>query len=309
MAADITIELASLRFEGRRFENRSLDVECTQELIAYRNLVLACAKELYRRKQPQRSRLPKGFEDEFRLQFNRLEDGSAVVPLQRVRVVEQGELELGNLDEFDEAAELIDAAIAAADVDEPLPLALPPNVIPLFRDFGKTLRADEVLFTRARRTNNEAPYTARARKRLAEWVGPIYEDVVDVVGEVRMVNLGPGAFALQCYGTEGLVSGKFSPEQEALVLEALREHRIARLRVRGVGEFSTTDRLLKKFARVDSAELAPTGEVAFDESAQPIWEQLGAIGRSAPKEAWEVIPSDLSTRIDEVVYGTGSEGS
>jgi len=38
MAEDITIELASLRFHGKRFEGHALDVECTQELIAYRNL-------------------------------------------------------------------------------------------------------------------------------------------------------------------------------------------------------------------------------------------------------------------------------
>jgi len=251
--------------------------------------------------------VPKGFEDGFRLQFNRLEDGSAVVPLQRVRIVEQGELDFGNLDETDEAAELIDAAIAAAQADEPLPSALPSNVIPLFRDFGKSLRADEVLFTRARRAATEAAYTDKARKRLAEWVGPVYEDVVDVAGEVRMANVGPGAFALQCSGTQGLVSGKFSAEQEARVLDALREDRTARLRVRGVGEFSTADRRLRKIVRVDRVEPAAAGEGAFDEGAPPIWEQLGAIGRSAPKEAWEVVPSDLSTRIDEVVYGGGSQ--
>jgi hypothetical protein len=65
-------------------------------------------------------------------------------------------------------------------------------------------------------------------------------------------------------------------------------------------------RTLKKIVRVDHVEPAAAGEGAFDESAPPIPEQLGAIGRSAPKEAWEVVPSDLSTRIDEVVYGSGS---
>ncbi|MEK6750249.1 MAG: hypothetical protein AABY83_13780 [Pseudomonadota bacterium] len=151
MATDITTDLASLRFDGKRFEGHALDVVCTQELIAYRNLIVECAKELWRRKNPDRARLPRGFEEDFRLQFDRLEDGSAKIPLQRVRVRVDGQSELdwGNLDEFDEAADLIDAAIAAADDDELLPDALPSNVIPLFRDFGKSLRADEVLFTRS----------------------------------------------------------------------------------------------------------------------------------------------------------------
>ncbi|MFN0300262.1 MAG: hypothetical protein ACKVQU_07890 [Burkholderiales bacterium] len=48
MAGENTVELASLRFDGKRFENHALDVECTQELIAYHTLVLECAKELWR---------------------------------------------------------------------------------------------------------------------------------------------------------------------------------------------------------------------------------------------------------------------
>lgn len=85
MNTDTTFEMSTLRFDGERFEGHALDVECTQELIAYRNLVLECAKSLWRVKYPNRSNLPRGFEKGFRLQFNRLGDGSAVVPLQRVR--------------------------------------------------------------------------------------------------------------------------------------------------------------------------------------------------------------------------------
>ena len=307
MAADITTDLASLRFEGKRFESHALDVECTQELIAYRNLITECAKELWRRKNPNRVRLPRGFEEGFRVQFNRLDDGSAVVPLQRVRVDDQSELDWGNLDEFDEAADLIDAAIAAANDDKLLPDALPSNVIPLFKDFGKSLLADEVLFTRSRHGSTEAAYTAKARKRLTEWVGPAYEDVVDVIGEVRMATVGPGTFSLQLEGTQPLVSGRFSLEQEAEVLEALRNHRSLRLRVQGVAEFATSDRQIKKFSRVDKLAPAALTEQGFDETAIPIWEQLAAIGESAPKGTWDGVPNDLSTRIDEIVYQRGPE--
>jgi hypothetical protein len=306
MAADITIELASLRFDGKRFEGHALDVECTQELIAYRTLILECAKELWRRKNPGRARLPKGFEEGFRLQFNRLDPGSAVVPLQRVRVADQSELDFGNLDEFDEAADLIDEAITAANEDQLLPDALPSNVIPLFRDFGKSLRADEVLFTRSRHASKDAAYTAKARKRLADWVGATYEDVVDVIGEVRMANVGPGNFTLQLEKTETLVGGRFSPEQEAEVLDALRNHRAVRLRVQGVAEFATSDRQIKRFSRVDKVEPAALSDQEFDEMAVPIWEQLAAIGESVPPGAWDSVPADLSKRIDDIVYRTDS---
>jgi hypothetical protein len=304
MATDITTDLATLRFDGNRFKGHTLDVECTKELIAYRNLILECAKELWHRKYPDRTYLPKGFEKDFRLQFNRLDDSSAKIPLQRVRANDQGEL---LDDEFDEAAELIDATIAAADNDELLPAALPSNVIPLFMDFGKSLRADEVLFTRSRHGSSEAAYTAKARKRLAEWVEPTYEDAVDVIGEVRMANVGPETFSLQLEDTKTLVSGRFSPEQESEVLDALRNHQSLRLRVQGIAEFATSDRQIKKLSRVDRVAAAALTEPDFDDTALPIGEQLAAIGRSAPEGTWDGVPNDLSMRIDEIVYRRGSE--
>ncbi|MDP2141533.1 MAG: hypothetical protein Q8L20_12050 [Gammaproteobacteria bacterium] len=307
MADDTTIDLASLRFEGQRFAGHALDVACTHELIAYRDLIVECAKELWRRKNPDRTRLPRGFDEDFRLQFNRLEDGSTVVPLQRIRVSNQSELDWGSLDEFDEAAELIDATIAAANADELLPEALPSNVIFLFKDFGKSLAEDEVLFTRSRHGLTEAAYTSKARKRLAEWVGPTYEDVVDVTGEVRMANLGPGTFSLQLEGTGVLVVGRFNPQQESDVLDALRNHQSRRLRVQGIAEFSTGDRQIKRFSRIDTVGPEAVQGQGFDEDAIPIWEQLAEIGESAPEGTWDSVPSDLSMRIDEVVYRRAPE--
>ncbi len=149
MAAETTIELVSLRFDGERFADHALDVECTQELVAYRRIILECAKALWRSKHVDRERLPARFEDGFRLQFDRLEEGSALVPLRRVLPTDQATLDWGNRDEFDEAAQLVDAAICAANDDALLPEAFPSSVVPLFREFGRTLRDDEVLFTRA----------------------------------------------------------------------------------------------------------------------------------------------------------------
>lgn len=301
MATETTIDLASLRFDGERFSGHALDVDCVQELIAYRNIILECAKELWRRKHPDRVRLPKGFEDGFRLQFDRVDEGSAVVPLQRVVPTEQGELDWGNLDEFDEAAELVDAAISAANSDQLLPEALPANVVLLFREFGKTLRDDEVLYTHARHGTAEASYSVKARKCLSEWVGPSYEDVVDVVGEVSMANVR-GTFSLTLQETGNIVSGRFSLEQEERVLEALRNHRVARLRVAGVGEFGTHDRVIKRFVRIDDVQPSSVSDVAFVENVPAIWEQLTALGESAPKGTWDNVPTDLSVRIDELIY-------
>lgn len=56
-----TQALRTLRFEGRRFEQHRFDVECTAELLAYRKLVLECAKELWRRARADRCELGQVF--------------------------------------------------------------------------------------------------------------------------------------------------------------------------------------------------------------------------------------------------------
>jgi hypothetical protein len=296
-------ELATLRFDGQRFDRHALDVECTAELIAYRRLVLECAKELWRRKFPIRKKLPNGFEESFRLEFSKVNPGSASVPIRRVLTEPQDEL---FSDEFGEAVNLIDATIAAAARDDLLPDSLPSNVIPLFADFGKTLRADEVLYVRGDGASTEAAYTAQARARLANWYGPSYEDRVSVVGEVRMANVGAGKFTLQLGLDAPLVDGRFDSAQESLVLEALKGHREVRLRVVGVGEFATRDRQMRRFAQIDRVDIESAERGGYDASAPAIWDVLSAIGESAPADTWAQVPADLSTRIDDIVYGRTS---
>ncbi len=128
-----------------------------------------------------------------------------------------------------------------------------------------------------------------------------YEDVVEVTGEVQMASV-KGQFSLLT-GPGKAVTGKFSPQQEAQVLEALRDHSSLGLRVRGVGEFGTQDRLLRRFNRVDSVEHAPIGAPAYVEGASDLWAELDAIAAKVPAEAWAAVPQDLSLRVDELVYG------
>ena len=293
-----TIPLASLRFDGERFDDNALDVDCVGELSAYKRLVMECAKELWRRANPDYERLPKGFEEKLTLRFAEVNPGSAVVPLRRVA------MQLDFDDEFDQAAALIDDAIAAADADELLPTALPRNVIPLFRDFGRSLRDAETLFVQSRHRSTAAPYTAKARQRLADWTEATYEDVVDAVGEVNMANVRGGAFELTVVPGQPPVKGKFSEAQEAEVLTALQSHATTRLHVKGVGEFSQADRQLRKLLRVDAVAAATTTGPAYVEGIKPIWETLAELGASVPDEVWEKVPTDLAKRLDHYLYSS-----
>ena len=99
------------------------------------------------------------------------------------------------------------------------------------------------------------------------------------------------------------VEGRFDATQEALVLDALKNHRSVRLRVTGTAEFSTRDRQIKRLVRIDEVGLGTCRAVSFDEAAPLIWEQLAMIGLGAPARNVERRADNLSTRIDEIVYG------
>lgn len=296
-------ELAVLRFQGERFENHTLDVDSTQELIAYKKLILECAKELWRRRNPGRIQLPRGFEKGFGIVFSEIREGSAGVPLKRRIEREDDDLGLPIEDEFVQAARLIDQAIEAAGAEATLPPEFPRNVVPLFREFGKTLTSEESLFIRATGRPSESAYTTTARERLATWTEPTYEDIVELCGEVSMANVRGGQFTL-VLDTGETPSGRFSADQEALVLEALRHHREVRLRVRAIGEFNQADRSLRRLVRVEHTEIATAGPPSYDESVPPIWQVVSEIGSQAPDGTWDQVPRDLSKRVDEYVYGT-----
>ncbi len=298
----LTIPLASLRFDGERFAGHALDVDCVAELLTYKRLVLECAKLLWRRAHPDYERLPKGFEERFVVQFSEVADGSAVIPLRRAVYDEPGALDFD--DEFDEAAALIDDAISAADCDDLMPEQLPRNVIPLFKDFGRTLREPETLFVQSRHRAVAAPYTAKARRRLAEWTEATYDDLVDTVGEVNMANVRGGAFELIVDAEQPPVKGRFSESQEPEVLAALQSHATTRLRVKGLGEFTQADRQLRKLLRVDSVAAGVAAEPVFVEGVKPIWETLAELGASVPNDVWDAVPSDLGKRLDHYLYAS-----
>jgi hypothetical protein len=221
MLTEITIELATLRFDGDRFRAHSLDIECTRELLSYRTIVLECARALWRRRHPGNVPLPRRLEDGFRLHFDQVAQGSAVIPLRRVHEYEPETSEPSFVDEIDEAARLIDSIILAAHQQRTPPDNLPDIILPLFSELGKTLRQEETLYVRARGSVIEAACDSAARVRLFEWAARKHET--------------------------GAEHSRFPKDR-------------------------------------------------------PIWEQLVAIGKSAPPGTWDNVPTDLSMNIDHYLY-------
>src|SRR3989442_11429805 len=277
--------LVTHTFKGKRFEDHGLDLDVLPDLYAYKELLVATAKELWRRHHPDRQRLPKNFEDSLCLKFYQLKEGSVAVPIFReVEVASQTEMfQFEQPDELDEAVSLLAEGVQAANSEQPLPDALPKNILPLFENYGKTLREDEFIELQPQNKPLKASYSPKSRERLLKFCAEGYSDRIDFVGEVRAVDLA-GKFELRLPdGTK--VPAKFSADQEGVVTEALRDHVSRHLRVKGKADFQP-DGKVKAVTTISELTIQSATESPFDPNAQPVWEIIEAIGASVPAEEW-----------------------
>lgn len=293
-------QLTVLTFKGPRFEDHGLDVDVLPEISAYKRLLQASAKEIWRRKHPGRIRLPKGFEADIHLKFFGLQAGSTAVPLFR-ELPDTSEPHLMSLDdELDEAASVLEEAIRAAGEHEGVPGDLPRSVIPLFEELGRTLHEDEYLLFAAGKQEIPARYDHPVKQWILGWASSSYGDIVDLRGEVRATDLDGLKFTLRLEDGQR-VMGRFKPEQETVLLEALGEHDSRQMRVVGTGEFAPEDGALKQITEVELIEVIEPSVVPSREV--PIWERLASIGAAAPDGTWSAVPTDLSANVDHYLYG------
>jgi hypothetical protein len=300
-------DLTTLTFDGPKYEDHGLEIDDLSELQQYKHILVDTARDVWMRKNPDRERIPKGWQQAITIKMYGIEPGSAAVTLKREIESEDAQMQIHTPDEFDEAAEILQDSIAAAADDKPLPETLPKNVIPLFEHFGDALGQTNRLRIRTSGREHEVVYTQQVQKRLAQWLEKTYLDHVDVTGEVRATDLDGGRFTLRLEDG-GKVIGTFTPEQETLVTDALKDHQTQRLHVVGRGEYRHDTAKLDRITEVSDLSLIPLGEPQFDESAQPIWEEIATISSGVPGEAWDSVPEDLASNLDHYLYGSRGDG-
>ncbi len=294
-------ELVVHKFNGGRFEDHGIDLESLTELTTYKQIVVETAKELWRAKNRDRLRLPKNFEEDIVLKFYEIRKGSVDIPIYR----EYSQPMLFTIpDEVDEAVGLLSQTIEAINSDNPLPIAFPKSVLPLFDNYGKTLRSDESFEITPSKTKSKARYTRQTREKLVQWTEKFYEDSVDLVGTVLMARVNKPKMALGV--NEGReIEAVFPAEEEEKILHALKEHSQARVRILGKGVFNNSG-TLERIIHVDRIDLLPTGELEFH-STKPIWEQFDDLTASVPSDELKKIPPDAARNIDHYLYGSRKE--
>lgn len=135
----------SLKYVGRRFEGARLPIDVLNDLPALRDLVAALAKHEFRQKNPDRKRLPQGFDKAISFSLIEVEEGSAVPILELDNEVAQQNLpKIGNgMSEmvehaFEQVAKIYDDA-----EQNRFPAALPLDAIRALSKFGASIQEDE----------------------------------------------------------------------------------------------------------------------------------------------------------------------
>lgn len=297
-------EVVKLAFKGQRFEGHALDLNALGELSQFQKMVAETAKALWRAAHLDQKRLPNRFEERTRLCLRRIEEGSAVAPLEVfLEEPEQKELFEPEPTEIDEAIALLHEVFQAAERDRPLPEKLSKSLIPGYQQWGQGLAEDESIELMAAGNGKEpARVTPQSRSRLAAFAEAAHEDHVDITGEVLEADIRRGHFQTWL-DEKTYVTVDFSPEQEVQVTSALRDHRTLRLQVIGRGEVSPQGTVLR-VTQVEELKLLPLGETPYDEGARPIEDVLTELAAEVPQEDWRKLPPDLTDNLDHYLYGT-----
>jgi hypothetical protein len=249
----------TLIFRGERFQKAAMPLEALPELAAYRELVLAVAKVLFQVGNPDRQRLPKGFEAGFRLVLERVEAGSAIPIVSRVSDEPSMKMLFPTPpapDWFDKARDMVERGIAAAAKGKQLPAELSKEILARFNAFGRTLGDDESIVVAQPGKREGAVYDRMVRRRLVLQAQATYEDEVNLLGEVRAADKDAEGFALRT--SDGRKLDVHAPPLFfPLALRSLGES--ALVRVRGTGLYDA-DATLLRVTMASDVSLAEEGE-------------------------------------------------
>lgn len=258
------VDFSQPKFTGARFDEHTLPVDVARDLAAYERLIVELAKNLYLQEHPRRQRVPKGFEAGFRLDIERIDEGSAKPML---ALVMTGALALqgGERDYFERARDLVAECIAAPVTG--LPQAFPKELLGYFNQLGRSLREDEALELPLQ-SGHAARLTQDKRKQLVLAADQVYEREISLNGYIEEVDFARSSFRLK--------PGDSSPAVVIPMMDSF--HNTARtyggrerhqIRVVGVGAYDSYERL-QKIISIESLEVTKNYVISarFDEISQ-----------------------------------------
>jgi hypothetical protein len=263
------------RFTGGRFDAHAIPFDVLPDLAAYRGLLVEVAKMLFKRRNNNRVRVPKGFEDSFQIGLARVEGGHSAVAigirLPSRQTAPQADLGFPAYEEFLEAKTYVDDLIRRVQTTGEVPNDFPPELAGRFNPFGQSLQSDEFIEL-GYDTPNPVRYDTFIRKRIVLSREKTYENAVNAVFTLNggVSNTGT-VHVLDDTGTPF----DFRPLSEFEFQKAYART-TQRVRLIGTGLYDRSERL----RRLVDVSIVYND----DEPRQPFDERLNEIARA--EEGW-----------------------
>jgi hypothetical protein len=239
-------EFVRVRFAGGRFDSHTIPFDVLPDLAAYRDLIVEVAKHLYRQRNPDRQRVPKGFAESFQLGLAEVVRGNSATALGMrfdPPIGLEAQSDLGfplHFEYFEDARNQIDQVIAAANDDRPMPGEFPREVLGRFNRFGQSLKAGEHAEL-SHPSVDPVRYDGTTRKRIVLSANPTYEDSVD---ERFMLTGGDLHTSMVHVVDDDGCHFDFRADSVETCEKAISRRR-HQVRLVGTGQFDSQDRLCK----------------------------------------------------------------
>ena len=292
-----------LRFMGGRYDDGALDAAALGEILRFQQIVALTARDLWRRRNPERGRLPRDFARRAGLRLRALESGSPVAALDSpAGALPPCEDDDRGVPGAAEAVDVVHGAFRAIAAGESPPEDCPRSLLPRYARLGARLSSRETLEIDP---PGKPPVrvTSRERRILRSLAAaprlPIAEDRLgeaNIAGRITSDDLRQGRRRVWLDDAHSIPVA-FASEHAAIAAGALEARDSMRVHVRGEGQFAP-DGSLRKILRVDELDVLSEAAAAPD-----IMEEMDRIFAKVPEEAWEKVPNDLSERHDHYIYG------
>jgi hypothetical protein len=281
------------RFAGGRFDSHTMPMEMLPDIASYRRLIVEVAKHLFKETHGARVRVPKGFEDSFRLSVATIIGGSSsVVELVRLDPKPRGKTSqlFATHAEFDQARDLVAEVIKRVSSGQKIPETFPASLVGLFNPFGQNLLPEEYIEIPTAH-GGIARYTDGVRRSIVLSAEQIYEHAVDAEFTLNGGVVDTGTIHVRDNTGRSL---DFQSASQFEFDEAFRRAK-SKARLVGTGLFDSNDtlrRLLSVSVHFDKPAFHLEVRRSFEEARS-------AVDFSAPPRSQAI--ADVATNLERAI--------
>ncbi len=234
------------RICGKRFGGGDIPLEILKDLSVLEEMLKSVAKWRFLQDNPQRQRIPRGFEDGFELKLSHIEKGSSVPVITLSEASPHPSMfPSQNRIYLEQARDSIVRAIGAVNQGEPATGYLRRQDLAYFNRFGRFLRNDEYIELISNEYSTPVRLTRETRQKLIlESNDALPARSVVLRGLIPEADQDRRTFVLELLDG-GKVTVPILDQYIDTVIEAFNGYRMnVRVLLRGMGKYDRHDRLV-----------------------------------------------------------------